>query len=154
MKISFSHLKGSGSGKGFLALLLTLAFLAFMQVDTSAQAQLTSTTGGAQLPAEREIKTIPNGPFVQPNQAIELLIEAIKPVRQVMAQSAQGSAPYNAAFRTYTYYMGVMTELENGKAVPESIAHAIGTIISNLQIPTTANQAMAERHAVEQLLSL
>ncbi len=154
MKKSFSFFKGAAFSKlGFLPFLMTFLFLAGMQVDVKAQAHLTYATQTNQnLDPEREIRVLPKGPFVTVPVAQDRLLNAMKTLKDALAQNVEGTAPYEAAFLRFTYYSYIKTNLEAGKAVDASILEASGMLTSNIALPVTPQQAVTERNAAINLL--
>jgi hypothetical protein len=156
MKKSFSFFKGAAFSKlGFLPFLMTFLFLAGMQVDMKAQQQQTNAIPTNQnMNPVREMSILPKGPFVTVPVAQDRLLTAMKALKDQLAQNAEGTAPYDAAFLRFTYYSYISINLEAGKAVDVSILEATGMLTSNLALPVTPQQAVTERNAAINLLKL
>jgi hypothetical protein len=155
MKKSFSFFKGAAFNKlGFLPFLMTFLFLAGMQVDMKAQVQHTNAVNPAQagLNPAREMYLLPTGAFVNSATAQTRLLNAMKLLKDQLAQYAEGTAPYDAAFLRYTYYQYIMANLEAGKGVPESIVGGINMLTTDLKFHVTPQQAVVEKNAAIALL--
>lgn len=157
MKKSFAMLKGLSLEKGILSLLLTILFAAASHLDLNAQ-QTTkgSSTLPPNAPASRVIYTLPTGSFVSVEEAKIRLVDALKVQKDIMAQSVPGSASFISAERRYTYFSAVLTQLEAGKGVAESIADAIPfiTMSATAGSAATPDEALVERNAAINLLRL
>ena len=155
MKKSFSLFKGGAFTKpGFLSFLMTFLLFAALQVDMKAQASFTGTGGGNpnNLPAERTLYQLPTGTFTTVEIAKERLFNSMKSMKDVMAIHAEGTAPYNSAFRTFTYHNGIRENLLAGKGVAQSIVDGLETITNALNGGTSPEQALAEKNAAITLL--
>jgi len=155
MKKSFSFFKGAAFNKlGFLPFLMTFLFFAGMQVDMKAQVQHTNAVNPSQagLNPAREMYLLPTGAFVNSAVAQDRLLNAMKALKDQLAQYAEGTAPYDAAFLRYSYYQYIMYNLEAGKGVPESIVAGITMLTHDLKHNVTPQQAVVEKNAATALL--
>jgi len=155
MKKSFSFFKGAAFNKlGFLPLLMTFLFFAGMQVDMKAQTQYTNAVNPNQagLDPAGVMNMLPTGPFVSSGVAQDRLLNAMKALKDQLAQYAEGTAPYDAAYLRYTYYRYIVYNLEGGKGVPESIVAATQMLNSDVSFHITPSQAVVERNAAINLL--
>jgi hypothetical protein len=151
MKKSFSFFKGAAFNKlGFLPFLMTFLFFAAMQVDMKAQTNVTNASQSSQ--SVRSLYTVPTGSFVSPQVAQERILNAMKALKDQLAQYAEGTAPYEAAFLTYKYYSYIQANLEAGKGVADSIQAADSMITADLSIQVTPEEALVERNAAINLL--
>lgn len=152
MKKSFSLFKGVALSKpGFLPFLMTFMLFAAMQVDMKAQSTLTAGSPTS-LPAARSLYLEPAGPWTTVPTAKTRLFDAIKGLKNNLAQQTEGTAPYNATLRTYTYYSSILANLEAGKGISESIVGGLEAINNSLQPGITPEQAAAEKNAAVSLL--
>ena len=152
MKKSFSLFKGAAFSKpGFLPFLMTFLLFAAMQVDMKAQS---STISGvpASAPPSRTMYNVPAGPFTSVPTAMQRLTDAIKSLKANMATQTEGTAPYNANLRTYTYYSAILANLEAGKGVADSIVAGLEAINNSIQNGVTPEEAVAEKNAAINLL--
>ena len=154
MKKSFSLFKGGAFTKpGFLPFLMTFLLFAAMQVDMKAQSSFTGAGGNPNnQPAERVLYQLPTGSFTTTEIAKERLFNSMKTMKDVMAIHAEGTAPYNSAFRTYTYHNGIRENLLAGKGVAQSIVDGLEYITNALQGGASPEQALAEKNAAITLL--
>jgi len=155
MKKSFSFFKGAAFNKlGFLPFLMTFLFFAGMQVDMKAQAQKTNAINPAQngLNPAREMYLLPAGPFVTVPVAQDRLYNAMKALKDQLAQYAEGTAPYDAAYLRYIYYSYIKVNLDGGKGVAESIVAGITMVSTDLSLNVTPQQAVVEKNAAIALL--
>lgn len=140
---------------GFLSFLLTFLFFAGMTTDLSAQQKTNGSTNasvsGAQT-SQKMLFAVPTGNFVNVSTAQERLLNALTALKGQLAQYAEGTAPYDAAFLRYTYYNEILANLNNGRGVAESISIALGRIVTKLDQPATPEQALAEKNAAISLL--
>lgn len=139
------------SKMGFLPFLLTFLFFAALQIDMKAQTTTLPTPGQIEPPA-RTIYHLPAGPFVSVPVALDRLLAAVTNLKHQLEQYAEGTAPYEAAYLRYTYYTHIMTLLNSGKGVAESIVEGVGLITSDLSLGVTLEQAVAEKNAAINLL--
>lgn len=155
MKKSFSFFKGAAFNKlGFLPFLMTFLFFAGMQVDMKAQVQKTNAINPAQsgMNPQREMYQLPSGSFVNSTEAQDRLLNAMKALKDQLAQYAEGTAPYDAAYLRYTYYRYILINLEGGKGVAESIVDGMKMLNSDLAFHITASQSVVEKNAAIALL--
>lgn len=155
MKKSFFFFKGAAFYKlGFLPFLMTFLFIAGMQVDMKAQVQKTNAINPAQsgLNPQRDMYQVPSGAFVTVTVAQDRLLNAMKALKDQLAQYAEGTAPYDAAYLRYSYYRYILTNLEAGKGVAESIVDGIKMINTDLNFHITPSQAVVEKNAAIALL--
>jgi len=153
MKKSFSFFKGAAFNKlGFLPFLMTFLFFAGMQIDMKAQTDVPN--GGQYTQSVKSLYSLPTGSFVIPQVAEDRLLNAMKTLKDQLAQQVEGTAPYNATFLRYKNYSYIKTNLEAGKGVPESIQEAVGMISSDVSLQVTPTQALAEKNAAISLLRL
>jgi len=153
MKKSFSLFKGGAYIKpGFLSFLMTFLFFAAMQIDMRAQSSSFTATSGSQQQPERVMYQLPTGPFTTPEIAKERLLNSMKTMKDVLAVNAEGTGPYIAAFRTFTYHNGIYENLLGGKTVQESIVEGLQYINNVVSGGTTPEQAVAEKNAAVTLL--
>jgi hypothetical protein len=133
---------------------MTFLFIAGMQVDMKAQVQHTNAVNPSQagLNPAREMYLLPTGSFVNSATAQDRLLNAMKGLKDQLAQYAEGTAPYDAAYLRYTYYRYIMVNLEGGKGVSESIVAGIQMLTSDLAINVTPQQAVVEKNAAIALL--
>jgi hypothetical protein len=136
---------------GILPFLLTFLFFAALQIDMKAQTTTLPSPGQIQPPA-RSLYQLPSGPFVAPAIAKDRLWTAITNLKAQLEQYAEGTAPYEAAYLRYTYYSHILTLINNGKGVAESIVEAAGIISSDLSIGATPEQVVVEKNAAINLL--
>ena len=148
-KLIFKRLPFSKTG--FLPFLLTFLFFAALQVDMKAQTTTLPTPGQIQPPA-RVMYQLPAGPFVSVPVALDRLMAAVTNLKHQLEQYAEGTAPYEAAYLRYTYYSHIMTLLNSGKGVSESIVEAVGIISSDLSLGATPEQIITEKNAAINLL--
>ncbi len=139
------------SKMGFLPFLLTFLFFASMQVDMKAQSS-TLPSGNQIHPPARVIFKLPTGAFVSIETAKDRLLVAMTALKGQLAQYAEGTAPYDAAYLRYIYYTYILTNLNDGKSVPESIQHGAGMLSSDLSLGATPEQVVVERTAAIALL--
>ena len=152
MKKSFSFFKRAAFNKlGFLSFLMTFLFIAGMQVDMKAQTHYTNPAQNATTPP-RDLYTLPSGSFVNSQVAQDRLLNAMKLLKDQLAQYAEGSAPYDAAFLRFKYYGYIKTNLEDGKGVAEPIQAAVNMITADVSIHVTPQQALVEKNAAISLL--
>ena len=157
MKKSFSFFKGAAFNKlGFLPFLMTFLFFAGMQVDMKAQVQHTNAVNPSQagLNPAREMYLLPAGAFVNSVTAQDRLLNAMKALKDQLAQYAEGTAPYEAAFLRYSYYKLILVNLEGGKGVSESIVGGLQMLNSSVGIHVTPQQSVVEKNAAIALLRL
>lgn len=139
------------SKMGFLPIVLTFLFIAALQVDMKAQTTTLPSQGQIEPPARTVYKT-PSGPFVTVPVALERLMSALHNLKQSLSQYAEGTAPYEAAYLRYSYYSHIVTLLNSGKGVPESIVEAAGIISTDLALGVTLEQVVVEKNAAINLL--
>jgi hypothetical protein len=142
---------------GFLSFLLTFLFIAALQSNTEAQVITTINAGTQQQNGTnpRVLYAIPTGAFVPSATAQERITNALIALKGQLAQYAEGTAPYEAAFIRYTYYNAILQNLKDGKEVAESISTSLGSITGTTTVyPTsvTPEQALAEKNAAINLL--
>ena len=136
---------------GFLSILLTFLFFAGSQIDVKAQTS--STLPNAQNSnLNRTLYQAPSGNFVPVAIAKDRLLNALTTLKSQLAQYPEGTAPYEAAFLRYTYYNEILTNLNNGRGVAESIAVSVGRITGTLNNAATPEQALVEKNAAINLL--
>lgn len=154
MKKSFSIFKGAAFSKlGLLPFFMAFLFVAGMQVDMKAQASGT-LPGSGMTPANRVLYDLPAGPFVTVPVAEQRLMGAMLGFKHTMEQHAEGTAPYNAALRTLTYYNGITESLKAGSTVAESIVAGLGAINNAVSGALTAEELLAEKNGAINLLKL
>lgn len=144
------------SKMGFLSFLLTFMFFAGMQTNMMAQQQKTngSTNSSVSVPnPQKMLFQVPQGNFVSVAVAQDRLLNAITALKGQLAQYAQGTAPYDAAFMRYTYYTEILTNLGYGKSVAESISISVGRLVGVVSNPATPQQALTEKNAAISLLT-
>jgi hypothetical protein len=153
MKKSFSVFRGVAFTKpGFLPYVMTFLLFAALQVDMKAQSSNTTTGGTQNPPAAKVLYQLPAGPFTTVEIAKTRLLNSMKALKDVLAIHAEGTAPYNSAFRTYQYHSGIYTNLEAGKSVAESIVAGLEYINNVISGGITPEQALAEKNAAVTLL--
>lgn len=143
------------SKMGFLPFLLTFLFFAALQVDMKAQST-TLPTPGQIMPPARTLQQLPAGPFVTVPVALDRLLAALNNLKQQLEQYAPGSAPYDAAFRRYTYYNAIYVNLNHGAGVAEAIVKALSSLQAATASPflATPEEAIVEKNAAIALLRL
>ena len=152
MKKSFSLFKGAALNKlGFLPFLMTFLFLTGMQMNSEAQTSSTLPSSSSSH-ASRTMYDVPSGPFVTSSVAKDRLYDAIKLLKETMAQYAENSGPYQSAFRRYRYYTHIIEHLDAGKTVAEAIAAGLAGINNSLQNGVTPDEAILEKNAAINLL--
>jgi|SRR5687767_5636556 len=141
------------SKKGFLPFLLTFLFFAALQLDMKGQTTYISGNPPAQPPAKVMFQ-VPSGNFVSVAVAQDRLRAAITGLKGQLAQYAEGTAPYQAAYLRYVYYSQILENLNHGATVPEAITRALSKILAGTEGPAlaTPEQAIAEKNAAIQLL--
>jgi len=156
MKKSIAILKGLSLEKGVLSVLLTLLFLAVSQVNMSAQSTTTVGSGSmpANAPAVRVIYSLPAGPFVTTQVAMERLLEAMKAQKAIMGQNSPNSPAYISAERRYRYFGAILENLEAGKGVAQAIVDAVGAINAQVSGAASPEEVLVERNAAINLLHL
>ena len=139
---------------GFLSFLLTFLFFAGTQADMKAQIYVTDPTPPG-VPAQKTLNLIPVGTFVTVEVAKIRLGDALLALKQQLGQFAPGSAQYENAYRRYAYYSEILSNLNDGKTVAESISISIGRLTVSEYPPAlaTPEQALAEKNAAINLLS-
>ena len=137
---------------GFLSFLLTFLFVAGMQLDMKAQNSSTLPNSLTGVPPQRVLYEVPKGNFVSVQTAIERLQNAIAGLKGQLAQFAEGTAPYDAALLRYTYFTEILTNLNNGRTVAESISISVGRITAVLPNPASPEVALVEKNAAISLL--
>lgn len=136
---------------GFLSFLLTFLFFAGMQSDMKAQIQPQNPTTGNSV---RSLQQIPTGSFVSAPIAKDRLGSAILGLKNQLSQFAEGSAPYQAAYRRLVYYNEILKNINAGKGVAESITVSLNVILANTSLPVlaTPEEAVVEKNAAISLL--
>ena len=136
---------------GFLSFLLTFLFFAGMQTDMKAQIQPQHPVTGNSVKA---LEQIPTGTFVSVPIAKDRLGNAILALKNQLSQFAEGTAPYQAAYRRLVYYNEILRNINAGKGVAESITVSLKVILSNTQPPVlaTPEEAVVEKSAAISLL--
>jgi hypothetical protein len=136
---------------GFLSFLLTFLFFAGMQTDMKAQIQPQHPVTGNSVKA---LDQIPPGTFVAVPVAKERLTNAIFGLKSQLSQFAEGTAPYQAAYRRYVYYSEILKNINGGKGVAESITVSLKVILANTTPPVlaTPEEAVVEKNAAISLL--
>lgn len=154
MKKSFSIFKGAAFSKlGLLPFFMAFLFVAGMQIDMKAQASGT-LPGSGMTPADRVLYDLPSGPFVTVPAAEQRLMSAMLGFKHTMEQHAEGSAPYNSALRTLTYYSSITELLKSGTSVAQSIVTGLGAINNAISGALTADELLAEKNGAINLLKL
>lgn len=145
--------EGGYNKPGFLPFLITFLFVAALQMDMKAQ---TTTAIPANVPvsAERAMYTLPAGPFVGVPAAQDRLQNAMKNLKDQMANMAEGTAPYEAAYLRLTYYNYINTNIDGGKGVAQSIVDGLAMLNSDMHFNITPQQSMTEKNAAITLLKL
>jgi hypothetical protein len=154
MKKSIAILKGLSLEKGILSVLLTILFMAAAQIDGRAQVSSSTIGSGtpANAPASRVIYTVPSGPFVPKDVAIERLFNAVKAQRVIMDSNNPASPAYISAERRARYFMAIIDNLNSGKEVPQSIVDAVGVLNAHVSGAATPDEVLVERNAAINLL--
>lgn len=156
MKKSIAILKGLSLEKGILSVLLTILFMAAAQIDGRAQVSSSTIGSGtpANAPANRVIYQMPTGAFVPVEAALIRVFDAMKAQKQILAQSAPGSASYISAERRLRYLTAVYENLSAGKGVAQSIADAVPAITMSATAGSAATpeEALVERNYAINLL--
>jgi len=153
MKKSFSIFKGAAFSKlGYLPFLLTFLFFAAMQVDMKAQQTTAHLTVPPNNSSPKTLFTVPTGAFVSVSVAQDRLLNAMKSLKASLAQYAEGTAPYDAAFLRLSYYQNITIVLNSGKSVAESITDGLSMLYTDLRFSMTNDQALTEKNAAIALL--
>jgi len=152
-KFSVLSKEGGFNKPGFLPFLITFLFVAALQLDMKAQTT-TAIPANAPVSAERQMYTVPAGPFVPVSSAQDRLLNAMKALKDQMANMAEGTAPFDAAYLRLTYYSDIKVNLDGGKGVAQSIVDGLAMINSDLHFNLTPQQSLTEKNAAIALLKL
>ena len=142
------------SKKGVLPFLLTFLFFAIMQFDMTGQ---TFHNGNSQAqPPSKVMFQMPTGNFVSVPVAQDRLLAAMTALKHQLTQFAEGTAPYDAAYRRYIYYNEIYVNLEHGVSVAEAIVKSLSRILVAADPPflATPEEAIVEKNAATTLLRL
>lgn len=102
-----------------------LLTLMFCGLSFSSQLQAQSTLGGA------ATNQPPAGPFVSPNQALQILQSNMIVVKEGMVGLGEGTQIYRDAYARYMSRSLVYDQVAAGKAIPESILETSLTLASD-----------------------